>query len=126
MCTTLFDIIEKQEKTDPVEVFDQALKNVSPSLEVKSKRVGGANYKVPLQVRGDRRNMLAMRWLLNAAKAKKGKAMNQRLANEIIAASHNEGDAVKKKQDTERMAHANRAFAHFCIKLWHDYIPLKE
>ena len=108
-----FDIIQKKEKTDPIEVFDQALKNVSPTLEVKSKRVGGANYQVPLQVRGDRRNMLAMRWLLNAAKAQKGKAMNERLAGEIIAASHNEGSAVRKKQDTERMAHANRAFAHF-------------
>ena len=108
-----FDIIEKKEKTDPVEVFDRALKNVSPSLEVKSKRVGGANYQVPLQVRGDRRNILAMRWLLTAARAQTGKAMNERLAGEIIAASHNEGSAIKKKQDTERMAHANRAFAHF-------------
>ena len=110
---TSFDIIQQKEKTDPVEIFDRALKNVSPTLEVKSKRVGGANYQVPLQVRGERRNMLAMRWLLNAAKSQKGKAMDQRLADEIIAASKNEGSAIKKKQDTERMAHANRSFAHF-------------
>ena len=110
---TSFDIIKQKEKTDPVEIFDRALKNVSPTLEVKSKRVGGANYQVPLQVRGERRNMLAMRWLLNAAKSQKGKAMDQRLADEIIAASKNEGSAIKKKQDTERMAHANRSFAHF-------------
>ena len=110
---TSFDIIKQKEKTDPVEIFDRALKNVSPTLEVKSKRVGGANYQVPLQVRGERRNMLAMRWLLNAAKSQTGKAMNERLAIEIIAASKNEGTAIKKKQDTEKMAHANRSFAHF-------------
>ncbi|MEX0916867.1 MAG: 30S ribosomal protein S7, partial [Candidatus Spechtbacterales bacterium] len=94
-------------------VFDRALKNVSPTLEVKSKRVGGANYQVPLQVRGERRNMLAMNWILNAARNAKGKPMSERLAAELMAAANNEGSAVRKKEDTERMAHANRAFAHF-------------
>jgi small subunit ribosomal protein S7 len=108
-----FDIIEKKAKQDPMNVFDTALKNVSPTLEVKSKRVGGANYQVPMQVRGDRRNMLAMRWIINAARSQKGKPMSEKLAAELIAASNGEGNALKKKQDTERMAQANRAFAHF-------------
>ncbi len=108
-----FDEIEKKHKQSPLDVFDMALKNVAPTLEVKSKRVGGANYQVPLQVRGTRRNMLAMRWLLQAARAKSGKAMSARLAVELMAAANNEGSAIKKKQDTEKMARANRAFAHF-------------
>lgn len=108
-----FDVIEKKGKLDPMEVFDRALKNVAPTLEVKSKRVGGANYQVPLQVRGERRNMLAMNWILNAARAQKGKPMSDRLAAELMSAANNEGSAVRKKEDTERMAHANRAFAHF-------------
>jgi small subunit ribosomal protein S7 len=108
-----FEVIETKGKQDPMEVFDRALKNVSPTLEVKSKRVGGANYQVPLQVRGERRNMLAMNWILNAARNAKGKPMAERLAAELLAAANNEGSAVRKKDDTERMAHANRAFAHF-------------
>lgn len=108
-----FDVIEKKGKLDPMDVFDRALKNVAPTLEVKSKRVGGANYQVPLQVRGERRNMLAMNWILNAARAQKGKPMSERLAAELMSAANNEGSAVRKKDDTERMAHANRAFAHF-------------
>jgi len=108
-----FDVIEKKAKLDPMEVFDRALKNVAPTLEVKSKRVGGANYQVPLQVRGERRNMLAMNWILNAARGQKGKPMSERLAAELMSAANNEGSAVRKKEDTERMAHANRAFAHF-------------
>lgn len=108
-----FGIVEQKEKTSPVDVFDRALRNVSPMMEVKSKRVGGANYQVPLPVRGDRRNMLAMRWLLMASRAQTGKAMSERLASELVAASNGEGAAVKRKQDTERMARANRAFAHF-------------
>ena len=96
-----------------MQVFDQALKNVIPTVEVKSRRVGGANYQVPIPVRGDRRYALAYRWVLAAARSKKGKPMAQRLANEIINASNNEGDAIKKRQDVQRMAEANRAFAHF-------------
>jgi small subunit ribosomal protein S7 len=108
-----FDIIVKKEEKEAVEVFDAAIKNVSPSLEVKSKRVGGANYQVPMPVRGDRRFTLAYRWIISAARTKKGRPMAERLAAELIAASNNEGDAVKKKQDVQRMAEANRAFAHF-------------
>lgn len=107
------DIIAKKTESDPVEVFENALKNVMPTLEVKSKRVGGANYQVPMPVRGERRFMLAARWILVAVRAKKGRPMAQKLSDEIIAASKNEGDAVKKKADVQRMAEANRAFAHF-------------
>ena len=98
---------------DALDVFDKAIKNVMPSLEVKSKRVGGANYQVPMPVRGDRRYTLAYRWIINSSRSKKGKPMAQRLAQELIAASNSEGDAFKKKQDVQRMAEANRAFAHF-------------
>ncbi|KKW36642.1 MAG: 30S ribosomal protein S7 [Candidatus Giovannonibacteria bacterium GW2011_GWA2_53_7] len=108
-----FDIMGEKTKQSPVEVFDRALKNVTPSLEVKSKRVGGANYQVPTPVRGDRRYMLAYRWLLEAARSKKGRPMADKLADELVAASKNEGEAVKKKMDVQRMAEANRAFAHF-------------
>lgn len=107
------DIIAEKTKTDPVEVFENALKNVMPTLEVKSKRVGGANYQVPMPVRGERRFMLAARWILIATRAKKGRPMAVKLADELIAASKGEGDAVKKKADVQRMAEANRAFAHF-------------
>lgn len=107
------DIISEKTKTDAVEVFERALKNVSPSIEVKSRRVGGANYQIPMPVRGDRRITLAYRWMLASARSKKGRPMAQRLADELIAASNNEGDAIKKKQDVQRMAEANRAFAHF-------------
>ena len=107
------DIVSEKTKLDAVEVFEKALKNVMPSLEVKSKRVGGANYQVPMSVRGDRRYVLAFRWIIKAARTKKGQPMAQKLAAELIAASNNEGDAIKKKQDVQRMAEANRAFAHF-------------
>jgi small subunit ribosomal protein S7 len=107
------DIISEKTKQDALEVFEKALKNVMPALEVKSKRVGGANYQVPMSVRGDRRFVLAYRWIIKAARSKKGRPMAQRLANEFIAAANGEGDAVKKKQDVQRMAEANRAFAHF-------------
>ena len=86
---------------------------MSPTLEVKSRRVGGANYQIPIQVRADRRIQLAYRWLLAAARGKKGQAMKNKLASELIAASENQGEAVKKKADVQRMAEANRAFAHF-------------
>jgi len=108
-----FDLIGEKTKQDPVEAFDKAVKNAMPALEVKSKRVGGANYQVPMPVRGERRYMLAYRWILNAARAKKGRPMAEKLADEIIAAAKNEGEAVKKKMDVQRMAEANRAFAHF-------------
>ncbi len=108
-----FDIVKEKSKQDPLTVFDAAMKNVAPILEVKSKRVGGANYQVPIEVRGERRVALAMRWLIGAAKSKKGKAMKVKLAAELMEASMNQGDAVKKRADVHRMAEANRAFAHF-------------
>ena len=108
-----FDAIEAKAKKPAIEVFEEAMKNVSPLLEVKSKRVGGANYQVPLQVRAERRIQLAFRWLLTAARSRKGKPMAEKLAFEIMEAAQNQGDAVKKKLDVQRMAEANRAFAHF-------------
>jgi small subunit ribosomal protein S7 len=108
-----FDVIADKAKADPLDLFDRALKNIMPTVEVKSKRVGGANYQIPMQVRGERRIALGFRWLIDAANAKKGRPMAQKLAEEIIAGANNEGDAVKKKMDVHRMAEANRAFAHF-------------
>jgi len=105
--------LEKNYKEDPLAVFESALKNVAPSIEVKSKRVGGANYQVPMPVRGERKDTLAMRWILQACRSKRGKPMYQKLADELILASKNEGAAVKKRMDIERMAEANKAFAHF-------------
>jgi len=108
------DLIKEKLKTDnPVEVFDAALRNVGPIMEVRSRRVGGANYQVPREVRQDRRAALAMRWILEAARGKKGSPMHIKLAEEIIAASKNEGDAIKKRENTHKMAEANKAFAHF-------------
>ena len=108
-----FDIMGKKAKEEPMDIFDKALKNVAPTLEVKSKRIGGANYQVPIQVRGDRRNTLAMRWIIGAARSGKGKPMSERLATELAAAARGEGEAIRKRENTERMAQANRAFAHF-------------
>jgi len=109
-----FEILKKTSKAkDPLEIFDQAIKNVAPLLEVKSRRIGGAHYQVPREVRGERKITLAMRWIIQAAKAKKGKPMAQKLAEELIDASKNTGAAVRKKQDIHRMAEANKAFAHF-------------
>lgn len=108
-----FDIMGKKTNEDPMKVFETALKNVTPLLEVKGRRVGGANYQVPIQVRGDRKQALSFRWIITAARSRKGRAMKDRLADELIAASQNEGAAIKKKQDVQRMAEANRAFAHF-------------
>jgi len=108
------DIVKTKTKTeDPLEVFNKAIENVSPVLEVKSRRVGGATYQVPYEVRGNRREALAMRWIIEAAKNKKGKPMAEKLAQELIDASKNEGEAIKKKQNVHRMAEANKAFAHF-------------
>jgi len=108
-----FDIIKEKTKNEPMDVFEKAIRNVSPLLEVKAKRVGGATYQVPREVKKDRMATLAMRWLIQAARSKKGKTMKERLAEELILASKNEGVAVKKKENTHRMAEANRAFAHF-------------
>lgn len=108
-----FDIVKTKTKKEPLEVFELAFKNAAPLLEVKSKRVGGATYQVPKEVKGERRLTLAMRWIIQAAKSKKGKPMREKLAEELIAAANNTGEAVKKKENTHRMAEANRAFAHF-------------
>jgi small subunit ribosomal protein S7 len=105
------DIIKKD--SDPLETFETAIRNVSPLMEVRSRRVGGANYQVPREVPQQRRISLAYRWLINAARAKKGKPMAEKLANEIMMAAKNEGEAIKKKDDMHRMAEANKAFAHF-------------
>ncbi len=108
-----FDIVSKKTKKEPLDIFDEAIKNTSPMLEVKSKRVGGANYQVPRQVKGDRRLTLSLRWIILAARSRKGQRMAEKLADEIMQAAENTGTAVKKKDDTHRMAQANRAFAHF-------------
>lgn len=109
-----FNIIKEKEKVeDPMEIFDTALKNTGPTVEVRSKRVGGANYQVPREVRPERRNYLSMKWIIDSAKAKKGKPMQERLAEEIILASKNEGEAIKKRENVHKMAEANKAFAHF-------------
>lgn len=108
-----FDMIAEKTKLNPMEVFETAIKNVSPVVEVRSRRVGGANYQIPVPVRPERRMMLAYRWIIEAAAAAKGRPMKEKLATEIMAAANNEGSAMKKKQDVHRMAEANRAFAHF-------------
>ena len=110
----MFDEIkEKTKSTNPLEIFELALSNTAPNIEVRSKRVGGANYQVPVEVRPDRRAALSMKWIIEAARSKKGAPMHKKLADEIIAASKNEGEAIKKKENTLRMAEANKAFAHF-------------
>lgn len=108
-----FDNIQKEIKQEPLMIFEKAVENASPLLEVFSKRVGGANYQIPREVRPERKFLLACRWIIEAARSRKGKPMEQKLAEEIIAASKNEGTAIKKKQNVHRMAEANRAFAHF-------------
>jgi|TARA_B000000557_G_C20806937_1_gene458112 small subunit ribosomal protein S7 len=107
------DIIKYKEKKDGLEVFKKALDNVSPIVEVKSKRIGGATYQVPTEVRDNRKSALAMRWLILYSRSRKGQTMADRLAAEFIAASKGEGASFKKKEDTHRMAEANKAFAHF-------------
>ncbi|UCE67163.1 MAG: 30S ribosomal protein S7 [Candidatus Zixiibacteriota bacterium] len=107
------DSIEKKTSQNGLEVFQKAMNNVKPMLEVKSRRVGGANYQVPVEVRPARRTALAIRWIINYSRARSEKTMAEKLAAEILAASRNEGASVKKKDDTHRMAEANKAFAHF-------------
>ncbi len=109
-----FNIVKDTAKVEnPIEIFDMALKNTGPTMEVRSRRVGGANYQVPREVRPERRAFLSMRWIIEAAKSKKGKPMKEKLAEEIILASKNEGEAVKKRENVHKMADANKAFAHF-------------
>lgn len=108
-----FDIVKEKTKLDPIEVFETALRNAGPQMEVRSRRVGGANYQVPREVRPERRQYLAMKWMIEGAYSKKGSPMHKKLAEEIILASKNEGEAIKKKDNTHKMAEANKAFAHF-------------
>jgi len=110
---TLEIIKEKAKVKNPVEIFELALSNTAPNMEVRSKRVGGANYQVPVEVRPVRRSALSMKWLVEVAREKKGAGLAEKLANEIISASKNEGEAVKKKENMHRMAEANKAFARF-------------
>ncbi len=108
-----FDTIEERTREEPIKVFHRALENCQPMVEVKSRRVGGANYQVPVEVRNERRMSLAMRWLVDYARERSGKNMREKLANEIIEASHQRGNAVKKRDDVHRMAEANKAFSHY-------------
>ena len=108
-----FEIIKEETGNEPMEVFEQALKNLMPVLEVRSRRVGGSNYQVPIEVRPERRTTLALRWLVNYARLRGENTMVERLAHEIMDAANNTGAAVKKREDTHKMAEANRAFAHF-------------
>jgi small subunit ribosomal protein S7 len=108
-----FDIVKEKTKKEPILVFEEAIKKVSPTLEVKSRRVGGANYQVPYEVRGERKTTLALRWLIGACRSRQGKPMRKLLAEEILEASVGRGAAFKKKENTQRMALANKAFAHF-------------
>lgn len=109
----LENIKEKAKVEDPMEIFDTALKNTGPLMEVRSRRVGGANYQIPREVRPERRNYLSMKWIVEAARGKKGSPMAEKLAEEIMLAAKNEGEAVKKRENTHKMAEANKAFAHF-------------
>ena len=108
-----FDIIEGKTRQSPVAVFEQALGNVMPSIEVRSRRVGGATYQVPVEVRTSRRQALGIRWIISAARERNEKTMTERLSGELLDASNNRGNAVKKREDTHRMAEANRAFSHY-------------
>ncbi len=107
------DSLERRAGGDPVKTFHDALDNVKPSIEVRSRRVGGATYQVPVEVRSDRRQALAIRWLIDTARARSENTMTDRLSNELLDASNNRGNAVKKREDTHRMAEANKAFAHY-------------
>jgi small subunit ribosomal protein S7 len=108
-----FDIIESKTKQNPIEVFRSALENVAPAIEVRSRRVGGATYQVPVEVRTERRQALAIRWIITAARGRNDKTMVDRLSGELMDAANNRGNAVKKREDTHKMAEANRAFAHY-------------
>ena len=107
------DLVKSRTKKDGIDIFKLAVKNAAPLLEVKSRRIGGANYQVPIEVAKHRQFFLAAHWIINSARKRSGRAMSERLAAELISAANNEGGAIKKKEDTHRMAEANRAFAHF-------------
>ncbi len=108
-----FDSIKKTSGKDGIEVFEQAIKNASPNVEVRSKRIGGSNYQIPVEVRESRKFLLASRWIIDAAQGKKGKPMAEKLAEELTLAANGEGTAVKKREDVHKMAESNKAFAHF-------------
>ena len=108
-----FDIVKERTNEEPMKVFEKAMENIKPALEVKSRRVGGANYQVPIEVKADRSQALGLRWLVQYARLRNGHSMSENLANEIIDASNGVGAAVKKREDTHRMAEANKAFAHY-------------
>ncbi len=108
-----FALIKEKSDKEPLDVFERAMKNIEPTVEVKSRRIGGANYQIPIEVRGPRRETLAMRWIIGAAQGRKAKGMAEGLAAELLDAVQNQGEAFKKKEDVRRMAEANRAFAHF-------------
>jgi len=110
---TALDAVERQTRQNPIDAFDQAMRNVTPVLEVKPRRVGGATYQVPVEIRGDRRVSLAMRWLIASARNRPGRSMAEKLAAEMLDASRGQGATVKRKDDTHRMAEANKAFAHY-------------
>ena len=107
------EIIETNQRRSPVEIFEQAMRNATPMLEVKPRRVGGATYQVPVEIKGDRRTALAMRWLIAAARARGGRSMAEKLAGELTDAAHGQGATIKRREDTHRMAEANRAFSHY-------------
>ena len=107
------DIVKEQTKREPMEVFEDAMRNAGPLMEVRSRRIGGANYQVPREVPEERKQFLAMKWIIEAAQSKKGKPMAIKLSEELIGASKNEGEAIKKRENVHRMADANKAFAHF-------------
>jgi small subunit ribosomal protein S7 len=108
-----FNLVKERSGKDPMEVFEQAIKNIMPVLEVRARRVGGANYQVPIEVRPERRTTLGLRWLVNYSRLRGEKTMEERLANEILDASNNTGASVKRREDMHKMAEANRAFAHY-------------
>ncbi len=108
-----FDIIEEKTKQDPVQVWEEAVKNVAPQMEVRTRRIGGAHYQIPFPVKGDRQKTLAYRWIIEAARSRKGASMVEKLADEIMQAAKGEGAAVKKKEEIHKMAEGNKAFAHF-------------
>ncbi len=108
-----FDVVQERTREDPLLVFRKAIENVKPAVEVKSRRVGGSTYQVPVEVRPERQTALALRWLIDHARKRAGKSMREKLANELIEASHQRGGAIKRKEDVHRMAEANKAFAHY-------------
>src|SRR5205814_6544593 len=108
-----FEVVEGRMKKPGIEIFEQALRNASPMLEVRPRRVGGATYQVPMEIRGDRRNALAMRWLIQAARSRPGKSMAEKLANELMDAAQGTGNTIKRKEESHKMAEANKAFTHF-------------